>query len=53
VYPRHKTRVVAATNTGWYADLNTPDDLRRYGISSGQKKSGDEKMKQSHRHVSQ
>jgi len=30
VYAHHRTRVVAASGAGWYANLNTPADWRRY-----------------------
>lgn len=30
LYDYHRTRVVSTTNTGWYMNLNTPDDVRLY-----------------------
>lgn len=37
VFAHHRTRIVAAADKGWYANLNTPDDLRRY-LKSREKK---------------
>ncbi len=39
VYAHHRTRIAAAADTGWYANLNTPDDLHRYLKSRKKKKS--------------
>ncbi len=41
VYDHHPTRVLAAVDTGWYANLNTPDDLRRYLRSGERNQSAD------------
>ncbi|MBN1296920.1 molybdenum cofactor guanylyltransferase [bacterium] len=30
VYDHHHTRVLSATNTGWYMNLNSPEDVRLY-----------------------
>lgn len=33
VYALHRTRIIKAIDYGWYANLNTPADLRRYTAS--------------------
>ncbi len=51
LFSLHKTGVIAAADTGWYANLNTPDDLDRYTSSSGKKKTGGDKKKQCWQHA--
>lgn len=35
LFPLHKTRMIAVRNIGWYANLNTPDDVERFQASGG------------------
>lgn len=38
LFAHHRTRIVAAGDAGWYTNLNTPEDLRRYLTSREKKK---------------
>lgn len=40
VYEYHRTRIIPAVDTGWYANLNTPADLRRYLESRERRRGG-------------